>query len=156
MQDDLFKSLLSVGQAKLSIQAATSIGYDTQALGLMAVTVALAGVNVALTSDLGPLWWLPLAGLAASFAISIIAIAQPEIETGQNLGLAIAMGGTAEERHRLLLDSVIDAIAVNIDSLADKRGLITWATALIGLAFALLGVAQIVPVASGLITSPFA
>jgi hypothetical protein len=62
----------------------------------------------------------------------------------------------ARRRHRLLLDSVIDAIAVNIDSLAGKRILITWATALIGLAFSLLGVAQIVPVASGLITSPFA
>jgi hypothetical protein len=40
---DLADALLSVGEAKLGIQAATSIGYDTQALGLMAV--ALAGVN---------------------------------------------------------------------------------------------------------------
>jgi hypothetical protein len=42
---DLADALLSVGEAKLGIQAATSIGYDTQALGLMAVAVALAGVN---------------------------------------------------------------------------------------------------------------
>jgi hypothetical protein len=34
---DLADALLSVGETKLGIQAATSIGYDTQALGLMAV-----------------------------------------------------------------------------------------------------------------------
>jgi hypothetical protein len=66
------------------------IGYDTQALGLMAVAVALASVNVALMSELGVLWWLPLAGLAMSLAIGVVAISQPEIETGQNLSLAWA------------------------------------------------------------------
>jgi hypothetical protein len=60
-----------MGETKLGVQAALSIGYDTQALGLMAVAVALAGVNVALINDLGVLWWLPLAGLAASLAVSI-------------------------------------------------------------------------------------
>ncbi|MGO9763141.1 MAG: hypothetical protein ACLP1Q_17960 [Solirubrobacteraceae bacterium] len=48
------RSLLSLGEAKLAIQAATSIGYDTQALGLMAVAVALIGVNVAMMHGLGP------------------------------------------------------------------------------------------------------
>jgi hypothetical protein len=56
---DLTDALLSVGEAKLGIQAAISVGYDTQALGLMAVAVALAGVDVALLSHLGVLWWLP-------------------------------------------------------------------------------------------------
>jgi hypothetical protein len=41
-------------EAKLAIQAATSIGYDTQALSLMAVAVALIGVNVAMMHGLGP------------------------------------------------------------------------------------------------------
>ena len=62
----LSESLLSVGETKLAIQAATSIGYDTQALGLMAVAVALAGVDVALMGALGVLWWLPLPSLVAS------------------------------------------------------------------------------------------
>ena len=50
---DLADALLSIGEAKLGIQAAISVGYDTQALGLMAVAVALAGVDVALVSHLG-------------------------------------------------------------------------------------------------------
>jgi len=70
--NDLSEALLSVGEAKLGIQAATSIGYDTQALRLMAVAVALAGVNVALMSELGVLWWLPLSGLA----FALLGIAQ--------------------------------------------------------------------------------
>jgi len=50
--NDLSEALLSVGEAKLGIQAATSIGYDTQALGLMAgkrvlVTRATALIGLA-------------------------------------------------------------------------------------------------------------
>jgi hypothetical protein len=149
---DLSKALLSVGEAKLGIQAAMSIGYDTQALGLMAVAVALAGVNVALMGELGVLWWLPLPGLAASLTISVAAISQPEIETGQDLSLAIAMDGTVEARRRLLLRSVADAIDANTKLLAGQRVLVTWATALIGLAFALLGIAQLAPIAYDLAT----
>lgn len=150
--DDLSGALLSVGEAKLGIQAAMSIGYDTQALGLMAVAVALAGVNVALMSELGVLWWLPLAGLAMSLAISVAAISQPEIETGQNLSLAILMDGAGEARRRLLLRSVADAIDANTELLAGRRALVTWAMTLIGLAFALLGIAQLAPVAYDLAT----
>ena len=72
---DLVDALLSMGETKLGIQATTSIGYDTQALGLMAVAVALAGVNVALMGALGVLWWLPLGGLSASLAIGVAALA---------------------------------------------------------------------------------
>jgi hypothetical protein len=129
-----------------------SIGYDTQALGLMAVAVALAGLNVALMSELGVLWWLPLTGLTMSLAIGVVAISQPEIETGQNLSLAIAMNGDVEARRRLLLRSVAYAIDANIESLAGKLVLVTRATALIGLAFVLLGIAQLAPVVYDLAT----
>jgi hypothetical protein len=150
--DDLSGALLSVGDAKLGIQAATSIGYDTQALGLMAVAVALAGLDIALTSELGVLWWLPLAGLAVSLAIGVVAISQPEIETGQNLSLVIAMDDDVEAKRQLLLRSVADAIDANTELLAGKRVLVTRATALIGLAFVLLGIAQLAPVAYDLVT----
>jgi hypothetical protein len=143
--DDLADALLSVGEAKLGIQAATSIGYDTQVLGLMAVAVALAGVNVALMSALGVLWWLSLSGLAASLAIGVAALSQPEIETGQNLSLALATD-RAEAERQLLVRSVADAIDGNARLLAGKRLLVTRATALIGLAFALLGIGQLAPV----------
>ena len=142
---DLSEALLSIGETKLAIQAATSIGYDTQALGLMAVAVALAGVNVALMGDLGVLWWLPLPGLAASLTISVATISQLEIETGQNLTLAVAMEGTVEARRQLLLESVTEAIDANIESLADKRVLVTLATVMIGVAFVFLGMAQLLP-----------
>jgi hypothetical protein len=118
----------------------------------MAVAVALAGVNVALMSELGVLWWLPLSGLAASLAIGVVAISQPEIETGQNLSLVIAMDDDVEARRQLLLRSVADAIDANTELLAGKRVLVTRATALIGLAFALLGIAQLAPVAYDLVT----
>ena len=142
---DLVDALLSMGEAKLGIQAATSIGYDTQALGLMAVAVALAGVNVALMGALGVLWWLPLGGLSASLAIGVAALSQPEIETGQNLSLALATDKPDAE-HRLLVRSVADAIDRNAGLLTGKRVLVTRATALIGLAFALFAVGQFVPV----------
>lgn len=116
------------------------------------MAVALAGVNVALMSELGVLWWLPLAGLAMSLAISVAAISQPEIETGQNLSLAIVMDGAGEARRRLLLRSVADAIDANTELLAGRRALVTWAMTLIGLAFALLGIAQLAPVAYDLAT----
>ncbi len=144
--DDLSDELLSVGEAKLGIQAAISVGYDTQALSLMAVAVALAGVDIALVGQLGVLWWLPLPGLAASLAISVAAVSQPEIETGQNLSLVIVMDGAVETRRRLLLRSVANAIDANTKLLAGRRVLVTWALVLIGFAFVLLGIAQLAPV----------
>jgi hypothetical protein len=149
---DLADALLSVGEAKLGIQAAISVGYDTQALGLMAVAVALAGVDVALVSHLGILWWLPLPAFAASLAISVVSISQPEIETGQNLSLAIVMDGAAATRHRLLLNSLVDATEANIESLANKRMLVTRAIVLIGVAFVLFGAAQLARALGGLVT----
>jgi hypothetical protein len=140
---DLSEMLLSVGETKLVIQASMSIGYDTQALGLMAVAVALASVNVALMDTLGVLWWLSLPGLAASLTTSVATISQSEIETGQNLTLAVAMDDSVEARRRLLLESITEAIDVNIESLEDKRTLVTLATVMIGIAFVLLGVAQL-------------
>ena len=53
---------------------------------------------------------------------------------------------------RLLLRSVARAIDANTELLAGKRVLVTRATTLIGLAFALLAVAQLAPVAYDLAT----
>jgi hypothetical protein len=150
--DGLSDALLSIGETKLGIQAATSIGYDTQALGLMAVAVALAGLDVALTGELGVLWWLPLSGLAASLAISVAALSQPEIETGQKLSLVVAIGDDVDVMQRLLLKSVACAIDANTELLAGKRALVTRATVLVGLAFLLLGIAQLAPFAYCLLT----
>jgi hypothetical protein len=144
---DLSEALLSIGEAKLGIQAATSIGYDMQALGLMAVAVALASVNVALMNELGVLWWLPLSSFAASLASGVVALSQPEIETGQNLSLVMATEDDIEAKRQLLLRSAASAIDVNTQLLASKRVLVTRATSLIGLAFSLLAIAQLVPVA---------
>jgi hypothetical protein len=98
------------------------------------------------------MWWLPLAGLAVSLAIGVVAISQPEIETGQNLSLVIAMDDDVEAKRQLLLRSVADAIDANTELLAGKLVLATRATTLIGLAFALLGIAQLAPVAYDLVT----
>ncbi len=151
--NDLSESLLSIGEAKLGVQVATSVGYDTQALGLMAVAVGLAAVNIALMSDLGLLWWLPLIGLAASLMIGVATISQPEIETGQKLSLIEAMDGTIEERRELLITSLAEAIDVNTASLAGKRALVALATSLIGTALVLLGVAQLLPAVYELVTN---
>jgi len=138
-------SLLSLGQAKLEIQAATSIGYDTQALGLMAVAVALIGVNVALMRALGSAWWLPLIGLGASLLISVAAISQPEIETGQNVRGALRIDATDKQVDDLVLLSIAQAVDDNVETLKSKRGLVTGATILIGLSFVVAGVAQPLP-----------
>jgi hypothetical protein len=110
------------------------------------------GLDVALTSELGVLWWLPLSGLAASLAISVAALSQPEIETGQNLSLVIAIVDDVEVMRQLLLRSVAYAIDANTELLAGKRALVTRATVLVGLAFSLLGIAQLAPFAYGLLT----
>jgi len=74
-------------------------------------------------------------------------ISQPgEIETGQNLKLTMAMDASTEERHRLLLEDITDTIDINAESLADKRVMVSFATAMIGFAFVLLGLAQPLPV----------
>jgi hypothetical protein len=93
-----------------------------------------------------------LPALAGSLAISVVSISQPEIETGQNLSLAIAMDGAAETRHRLLLSSLADGIETNIESLANKRMLVTRAIVLIGLAFVLFGAAQLARALGVLVT----
>jgi hypothetical protein len=139
------QSLLSLGEAKLAIQAATSIGYDSQALGLMAVAVALIAVDVALMGGLGRAWWLPLIGLGASLLISAAAISQPEIDTGQDITLALRMDATDAQTDDLVLTSIAQAIDDNTEYLQDKRGLVALSTLLICLSFALGGIAQLLP-----------
>jgi hypothetical protein len=132
-----------LGGVKLGIQAATSIGYDTQAFGLMAVAVALIGVDVALMGGLGSFWWLPLIGLGASLLASVAVISQPEIETGQNVTQALRMDATDEQMDDLVLESIAGAIDYNTESLEYKRSLVARAIMLIGLSFALVGTAQL-------------
>lgn len=55
------------------------------------------------------------------------------------------MDDTPEARRGLLLESVTDAIDASIESLADKRALVTLATVMIGVAFVLAGIAQLLP-----------
>jgi hypothetical protein len=136
-------SLLSLGEAKLTIQAAMSIGYDTQALGLMAVSVALTGVDVALRSGLGWIWWLPLIGLGGSVFTGVAALSQPEVDTGPDVGLILRIDATAEQTEELVLASLAGAIERNAVSLVDKRGLVALSTMLIWLSFALAGVTQL-------------
>jgi hypothetical protein len=56
------------------------------------------------------------------------------------------MDGTVEKRRQLLLTSIADAIDMNAASLAGKRLMISLATVMIGGAFALLGIAQLLSV----------
>jgi hypothetical protein len=139
------QSLITLGEAKLAIQAAISVGYDTQALGLMAVAVALIGVNVALLDNLGAVWWLPTVALGGALFTSIAAISQPEIDTGQDITPSLLMEATDEQTNGLVLTSIAQAIDYNTEALQDKRGLVTVATVLIGLSFALVGIAQLLP-----------
>ena len=55
----------------------------------------------------------------------------------------MAMVATADEQRRLLLENITDAIDINTRSLAGKQAMVSLATALIGAAFVLLGVAQL-------------
>jgi hypothetical protein len=139
------QSLLSLGETKLTIQTATTIGYDTQALGLMAVAVALIGVDVALMHSLGRIWWLPLIGLGASLPISIAVVSQPAIDSGQNLTQALDMDATEDETDELVLTSIAQAIDDNTESLEGKHSLVSLSTALVGLSMALFGIAQLLP-----------
>ncbi len=139
------RSLLSLGEAKLEIQAATSIGYDTQALGLMTVAVALIGVDVTLINGLGLVWWVPVVTLGASLLISVVAISQPEIDTGENVTMALRMNATDAQTDHLVLAGIAQAIDNNIEALNGKRGLVARATILIGVSFPCAGVAWVLP-----------
>lgn len=139
------QSLLSLGETKLAIQTATTIGYDTQALGLMAVAVALIGVDVALMRSLGRIWWLPLIGLGASLLISIAVVSQPGIDSGQNLTQALDMDASEDQTDELVLRSIAQAIDDNAASLEGKHSLVNRSTAPVGLSMALFGIAQLLP-----------
>ena len=103
------------------------------------------GVNVAPMRGLGSIWWLPLIGLGGSLLISVAAISQPEIDTGQDVTLALRMDTSDVQTDRLVLTSIAPAIDDNARSLRDRRGLVALFTIFIGLSFALVGVAQLLP-----------
>lgn len=103
------------------------------------------GVNVAPMQGLGSIWWLPLIGLGGSLLISVAAISQPEIDTGQDVTLALRMDTSDVQTDRLVLTSIAPAIDDNARSLRDRRGLVALFTIFIGLSFALVGVAQLLP-----------
>ena len=138
------QSLLSLGETKLAIQTATTIGYDTQALGLMAVAVALIGVDVALMRSLGRIWWLPLIGLGASLLISIAVVSQPGIDSGQNLTQALDMDASEDQTDELVLRSIAQAIAT---TLHPSRASIPREpfNDIVGLSMALFGITQLLP-----------
>jgi hypothetical protein len=56
----------------------------------------------------------------------------------------------------LLLRSIPDAIHLNTALLVGERAMVSLATALIGVAFVLLGLAQLLPVTYDLIANTFA
>jgi hypothetical protein len=82
------------------------------------------------------------------YKIGVVAttvISQPEIETGQNVTQALRMDATDEQLDDLVLESVAQAIDDNAKSLEYKRSLVALAIMLIGLSFALVGIAQLLP-----------
>lgn len=119
----LDEALRSLGEAQLQIQVATSIGYDTQALGLMAVGAALGGVLLALQSTLEHGWWvasLVFAVLSVFVCLMSLSLASAD-EVGQNLRAALDDVHTAEEVKEGIVESIARAVADNKPALSRRR-----------------------------------
>jgi hypothetical protein len=75
----------------------------------------------------------------------VAAISQPEIDTGQDITLALHINATDAQTDDLVLTSIAQAIDDNTEYPQDKRGLVALATLLLCLGFALGGIAQLLP-----------
>ena len=119
----LDESLRSLGEAQLQIQVATSTGYDTQALGLMAVDAALAGVLFAAQSTLESAFWITSVVVAiVSILACMVALSQGSTDKlGQDLAAALDDPHTAEEIQGTIVHSIAQAISANAPTLAGRR-----------------------------------
>lgn len=119
----LDESLRSLGETQLQIQVATVIGYDTQALGLMAVAAALGGVLLALQSTLEQFWWIAsLIAATLSIVACLVSLSFASTDAvGQSLRLALADSHEAGEIQPGVVKSIADAVADNLPALTRRR-----------------------------------
>jgi hypothetical protein len=110
----LEESLRGLGETQLEIQVATALGYDTQALGLMAVAAGLGGVLLALQSTLEQFWWITsliAAVLSILACIASLSIAHVD-KTGQHLTDAL---NDKDHPPREIQQAVTKSIAKAVD-----------------------------------------
>jgi len=141
------ESLRSLGEAQLQIQAATSIGYDTQALGLMAVDAALAGVVLALQSTLESFYWIASVSVAVgSIVACMVSLSFGSTDQlGQDLAAALADPHTADEIQATIVRSIADAVAANRPTLIGRRTATKVALGLLLISLMLAVLAKAIP-----------
>jgi hypothetical protein len=142
----LEQSLRPLGETQLQIQVATAIGYDTQALGLMAVAAAVGGVLLALESTLEHFWWI--ASLVASTVSIVACLASLSFAStdavGQNLRLALADSHAADEIQSGIVESISEAVVKNEPALTRRRTATKIALALLLASLVLAVLAKVV------------
>lgn len=124
-QERFIALLVTEAQSQKAIQAGTADGYDTKALGLLAVLVA--GVAALLASRPGPVWFVATLLLAAATVPLFLTLWLQDFAAGpalaevyvQNIGLPMALGAAQ------LLSEVMAALEYNDRMLARKEVLLT-------------------------------
>lgn len=118
-------SLVTLGRLQLQIKAGSSDNYDTQALGLLAVLVAVASAVVATNGSIGTYWWATLPSLAAAMVACVAELYVGDFDAGLPLRDAVAAyrGYTAEQINE---ESVRDLVGTleRVDALLSRKRLV--------------------------------
>lgn len=106
--------IVRLAETQLQIQAATSNGRDTIAVGILGADVALGVAAIPLRSVLGHDWWQPLIAIAVSGLFALAALIQRGVVVELTPMKAYAhLGGLAEpdisRRLMYILDRAVHA-----------------------------------------------
>ena len=106
---DTAAPIVRLAETQLQIQAATSTGRDTIAVGILGVDVALGAAAIPLRSVLGHDWWQPLIAIAVSGLLALAALLQGGVVVGLTPVRAyVRLGGLTEESISLRLIEILD------------------------------------------------
>lgn len=127
-------SLVGLGQLQLQIKAGSSNNYDTQALGLLAVLVAVATALVGTEGLIGSYWWVPLPTLAAAMTACVAELYMGNFDAGLSLRAAVSAyrGYTAEQINEESVRDLVVTLERVDDLLRRKRLTLTLAMLFVG------------------------
>jgi hypothetical protein len=113
--DEIVRLAVERTQAQLDAQLASDDAVDLKALGVLGADAAAMGVLVAAHGSLNPLWWVPMAVLAAAGLVLLWVVYPVELQTGPRWTewYAVFGAGSFGEAGRQMLVDLTAALDVN-------------------------------------------
>ncbi len=141
--NDRLQLVIDLAQAEIAVQFAATVGFDSQAIGILLFDGAIAGTLIALASIHWPpvagSWGVPLAGLAVSAAFAFSTATLGRLKAGPVLSefrdkILQLQGETATaESQEAAVNDLLETIRIN-------RGVIRRKEATLGVSLVLLAV----------------